>query len=218
MVGTDLRVEHIEKLRPEICSLDVGSLNFGNGAPLERNGTESDVGSPQQHVGSAASWNNGTEWNGTRRRLAQQHVGSGASWNGTERNGVERDVGSLSVVEWNGTEEKGTPRWLVQHFGKRCASSLVEGVNPSRVVSNRTTHTSPPSHAPPARARALPRARSRALVSTPPPAPRAAPRVISRARQARTCRPRRCCARHDRVTLASSVRIRSIHNERVAAA
>ena len=32
--GADARLAHIEELTPEICSLDCGSLNFGNGAYL----------------------------------------------------------------------------------------------------------------------------------------------------------------------------------------
>ena len=31
MVGPDERLAHVEELRPEICSLDCGTLNFGNG-------------------------------------------------------------------------------------------------------------------------------------------------------------------------------------------
>ncbi|KAH8046624.1 beta-keto acid cleavage enzyme [Aureococcus anophagefferens] len=32
LVGVDQRLAHIEELKPEICSLDCGSLNFGTGA------------------------------------------------------------------------------------------------------------------------------------------------------------------------------------------
>lgn len=32
MVNSTLRLQHIELIKPEICSLDCGSLNFGNGA------------------------------------------------------------------------------------------------------------------------------------------------------------------------------------------
>ena len=32
LVGADERLAHIEVLKPEICSLDCGTLNFGNSA------------------------------------------------------------------------------------------------------------------------------------------------------------------------------------------
>jgi uncharacterized protein (DUF849 family) len=31
MVNAEQRLKHVELLKPEICSLDCGSLNFGNG-------------------------------------------------------------------------------------------------------------------------------------------------------------------------------------------
>lgn len=32
MVSSDLRLQHVELLKPEICSLDCGTLNFGSGS------------------------------------------------------------------------------------------------------------------------------------------------------------------------------------------